>query len=328
MKQALLLLVIFCLSVFLCSISQAKENATWIKSTFFRGSDPVTKRRLTPKDVEDLASKLKVNNIRYAYIFAGPYENDGHLPAYAFSQRAKESITILKRVYPELKILPWIGGIQNKTVYLERPDWVKNAIVDTVKLINEMPLDGIHLDLEYVLYPDSKFNHKKLDIKSYGIHWVDFHKKLRIALPKVFLSGVVVSTATGTKPWKHKHSLSEIKEIATVVNQLSFMFYETSLMEMKIYKANLKEQLLQIKDLKIVNPHKSQFLIGIGTFTLEKNLQHYRDIGDENLPYTLKLLKELEHEINQKHPTIDGLAIYCEWMTKENEWVQLRNYLN
>lgn len=321
--------IAFTLWFSLCSnsMANAKENATWIKGTYFRGYDPVTKRNLTPKDVESLALRLKTNHIRYAYFFAGPYGNDGHLPSYAFSDKAKKNIAILKRIYPELKVFPWVGGIQNKTVYLERPNWVKNAIADTVKLTQTMPVDGIHLDLEYVLYPDSKFNHKKLSTDNYGGHWVQFHKLLRLALPKVFISAVVVSTASGTRPWKHKHSLNEIKELSSVVNQMSFMFYETSLMEMKEYRNGLKEQLQQIKDLKSAVQNQSEYLIGIGIFSEEKKLKSYRDLGFRNLPVTLKLLQEVEKEINPKKSIIDGLAIYCEWMTSDLEWNQLRSYL-
>ena len=180
------------------SIASAKENATWVKSIFFRGFDPTTKKKLTLKDVEDLAMRLKANHIRYAYIFAGPYEKDGHLPSYVFSLQAKESIKILKRIYPELKVFPWIGGIQNKTVHLERVDWVKNAISDTAKLFKELSLTGVHLDLEYVLFPSPEFNKKKLSANDYGKHWVNFHKLLRQALPNEFISGVVVSTASGS----------------------------------------------------------------------------------------------------------------------------------
>ncbi len=309
------------------SSSNAKENAAWIKSTSFRGRDPITKKIHTPKDVEDLALRLKTNHIRYAYIFAGPYGNDGHLPDYAFSQKAKESIALLKQKYPEIKILPWIGGVQNKTVHLERTEWIKNAIADTTKLIKVMSVDGVHLDVEYILYPENKFNHEKLNANDYSGHWVKFHKQLRLALPEAFISSVVVSTATNTKPWKHKHTLSEIKELSPVIDQMSFMFYETSLMELKVYKGSLKEQVQQIKDLKSFASNRSKFLIGLGIFSEEKRLQSYRDLGFKNLPLTLKLLQEAEQEIGQNKSVIDGLAIYCEWMTTDLEWGQLRNHL-
>ena len=128
-------IIINVLALFLFSNLFAKENASWIKSTYFRGYDPITKKLHSTKDVEQLAERLKTNNIKYAYIFAGPYQKDGHLPDYAFSKKAKESIAILKKIYQEVKILLWIVGVQNKTIYLERTEWVKNAISDKVRLI-------------------------------------------------------------------------------------------------------------------------------------------------------------------------------------------------
>lgn len=322
----------FCLAILLIlilsAVVDAKENATWIKSTFFRGFDPVTKKKLVVRDIEDLATRLKNNHIRYAYIFSGPFDNNGHLPEYVFSKQAKESITTLKKVYPELKILPWIGGVQNKTVHLEQPEWVKNAINDMMKFVKDVSVDGIHLDLEYVLYPEKKFNHKKLSVDRYGMHWVNFHKLLRLALPREFLSSVVVSTASGTKPWKHKHSFNEIKEISPIVNQISFMFYETNIHELKTYRENLLEQLQQIKKLKSeFNQKTPQYLIGIGTFDAQKELLSYRDLRFENLLTTLKLLRELDQEVSPKRSIVDGLAVYCEWETTGAQWHELRSSL-
>ncbi len=320
-------IIIVALALFLSRNLFSTENSAWIKSTYFRGHDPISLKPYSIKDVERLAYRLKINHIKYAYIFAGPYQNDGHLPAYAFSKKAKESIIILKKIYPQIKILPWIGGVQNKTVYLEREKWINNAITDTVKLLKEMPIDGIHLDLEYVLYPGAKFNHNRLSTKDYSLYWVKFHKQLRFSLPEAFISSVVVSIASGAKPWKHKHTLSELKELSSVVDQISFMFYETSLMDSKDYKDNLKEQILLIKELKSLASNRSQYLIGLGIFDEEKNLKAYRDLGFQNLPLTLNLLKEVQNEIGQEKTVVDGFAIFSEWMTTEREWKQLRNHL-
>lgn len=320
-------IIISVLVLFLFSNLFAKENAAWIKSTYFRGYDPITKKLHSTKDVEQLATRLKTNNLKYAYIFAGPYQKDGHLPDYAFSKKAKESIAILKKIYPEVKILPWIGGVQNKTVYLERKEWVENAIFDTVKLIKNMPIDGIHLDLEYVLYPGAKFNDNKLSAEKYSRHWVLFHKEIRQALPESFISSVIVSTASGTKPWKHKQKLDEIKEISSSIDQISFIFYETSLMDLKNYDDSLKEQILMIKELKSLPTNRIQYLIGLGIFNEEQNLKAYRDLGFKNLPLTLGLLQEIENNVAPQETIVDGFAIFCEWMTTEREWAQLRSYL-
>jgi len=320
-------IIIKILALFLFFNLFAKENSTWIKSTYFRGYDPITNKLHSTKDVEQLAERLKMNNIKYAYIFAGPYQKDGHLPDYTFSNKAKENIAILKKIYPKVKILPWIGGVQNKTVYLERKEWVKNAIIDTVKLIKTMPVDGIHLDLEYVIYSGAKFNYNKLSPGSYSQYWALFHKELRLALPESFISSVIVSIASGTKPWKYKHTLNEIKEISSFVDQISFMFYETGLMDLKDYDDNLKEQILMIKELKSLPTNRSQYLIGLGIFNEEPNLKAFRDLGFKNLPLTLKLVQKTENNTKQKEVIVDGFAIFCEWMTAEQEWKQLRSYL-
>ncbi len=320
-------IIIVAFTLFLLPNLFAIENSAWIKSTYFRGYDPITMKPHNIKDIEQLAQRLKINHIKYAYVFAGPYQKDGHLPTYAFSKKVKENIIILKKIYPQIKILPWIGGVQNKTVHLEREEWIKNAIADTAKLLKIMPIDGIHLDLEYVLYPRAKFNHNRLSTKDYSRYWVKFHKELRLVLPKSFISSVVVSIASGTKPWKHKHTLSEIKELSSVVDQISFMFYETSLMDLKDYHNNLKEQIIMIKELKSSASNRSQYLIGLGVFNEEKKLKSYRDLGFKNLPLSLKLLQEVENEVGQKKPVVDGFAIFCEWMMTEFEWKQLRSHL-
>lgn len=321
-------LFIFSLIILCSSVVDAKENATWIRSLFFRGFDPITKKKLVVKDIEDLATRLKKNNIHYAYIFSGPFDRSGHLPGYVFSHQAKESISTFKKIYPDLKILPWIGGVQNKTVHLEKMEWVQNAIGDITKLVNVLPVDGIHLDLEYILYPEKKFNLKKIGSNIYAGYWITFHKLLRNSLPNTFLSTVVVSSATGTKPWKYKHSFDDIKKISPTMDQISFMFYETSIHDQQLYRENLLEQLQQIQ--KIKAEHKEnfpQYLLGIGTFDSEKKLKNYRDLRFENNITTLTVLKELEEKINSPKSIIDGLAIYSEWETTDSEWADLHSFL-
>src|ERR1700722_10220697 len=69
-----------------------QENATWAKSIYFRGFDPITKEKLNDKMLTDFAEELKRNRIRFAYLFAGPYQNDGHLPPFVYSETARKSI--------------------------------------------------------------------------------------------------------------------------------------------------------------------------------------------------------------------------------------------
>jgi hypothetical protein len=316
--------------VLLTSVASAEvhpdgqENAVWARSSYFRGFDATTGEKLTDHLLDEFALRLKQSGIRFAYVFSGPFQDDGHLPRFAFSERARESIQYLKKKYPELKILPWIGGVENKTVHLDNPKWVQNSIQDTVRLAKAMAIDGIHIDLEYVLFPASKKN-SAINQQLYRKNWVHFHKLLRKALPQTFLSTVAIATSQTTLPWKLKHTLSEITDVSREVNQVSFMFYETHIHDLKLYRQGLREQLQDIKALKNKLGRQSpRFLMGIGAFKNSGPLRKYRDMRIENLPTTLKVLTELTNEFSA--PLVDGLAIYSEWLASPDEWTQISQY--
>jgi len=109
---------------------------------------------------------------------------------------------LLKKYYPEIVILPWVGGVQNKTVYLDDSTWVSNAINDTKRMISTLRVPGVHVDLEFVLAGepvlDALMNKEKPGDKDVYPGNVNlFHKKLRDALPNAFISSVVVATRRG-----------------------------------------------------------------------------------------------------------------------------------
>src|SRR4051812_33548823 len=83
-----------------------QQNALWAQSLYFRGFQPTTKESLTTKDLIAFATTLRENGIKYAYMFAGPYDKDGHVPEYAFSKSADSSLKILKRLCPQVMFLP------------------------------------------------------------------------------------------------------------------------------------------------------------------------------------------------------------------------------
>lgn len=206
-------LLIFFLLLVSCDTKDAyapgMENAVWAESVFLRGYHPADFSRLTDSDLIILASTLQSNNIRYAYLFAGPFGKDGLLPAYAFSDTAVQSVKTLQSLYPGIVILPWVGGIQNKTVFLNDSLWVKNALDDSKRLINTLNVPGLHFDFEFILEGDKFLDRTEVkggsgDIKAYGRNVNEFHRLFRELMPEAFISSVVVSTSPGTKPGKER----------------------------------------------------------------------------------------------------------------------------
>jgi hypothetical protein len=303
-----------------------QNNAIWAESLYFRGFKPTGGENLTEAHIERYAHTLKKNNVKYVFIFSGPYGTDGHLPAYAFSDIAINSVERFKHYYPEIIILPWIGGIQNKTVYLEDSLWVKNALADTEKIVRALNVPGVHVDFEYILAGEPSLDatiqkEKPGDLESYGNNVNNFLAQLRTLLPKSFISTVVAATSPGIKPWKRKTSMEELQVMIQHIDQLLFLFYDTSINDQKKFEDNCEHLLHDIQHLKSLNPqHPVQYLVAIGTFINSPDLHKYRNLTIESIPNTLLTLKKSSMKITDTISIVDGIGLYCDWQTDEDEW--------
>jgi hypothetical protein len=312
------------------SASYGRNLAVWSRSIFFRGYAPTSGEALTEENLGEFARTLKENHVNYAYIFSGPYSVDGALPDWTISPRAIASIKQIKNLYPELQILPWVGGIEGRTTQLVDPVWREKALKATRQLVEQLSVDGIHVDFEKIDFaqgrgPAEDVARADSEGRAYAQGVIDFHRELRQQLPQLFVSSVVVSTAPGTVPWKRKHTSQELRELFPLVDQISFLFYDTSIKEPQEFEDAMRIQLEQIRDLKMQMSGKvPQVLLAIGSFINEPELRHYRDLEIESIPNTLQLLKKQLALVKSPLRLIDGLAIYCEWHTEPEEWRQIR----
>lgn len=306
-----------------------QNNAIWAESIYLRGYNPTTRIRLTSEKLHQWVTTLRNHNIKYVYLFAGPYDSHGHLPSYSMSEEAINNIKLIKSYAPELIVLPWVGGIQNKTVKLEDSSWVSNAVIDSKKLVQTLGVPGLHVDFEYILkgepYLDTTTIVEKYDdMRNYGSNVNLFHEKLRGALPRAFISSVVVSTSKDTRPWKRKTSMLELQSLVKNVDQLSFLYYDTNINSRSVFEKNYKYLIEDILVLK--RTRDIQYLIGIGTFTNVVELQHYRNIFIESIPNTLGLITKYNRSIKNGKKVVDGISIFCDWQTQADEWEQIDKY--
>lgn len=325
-------LTILFLSQIACKTDSKNEkaipnNAIWGESIYMRGYQPTTYDELTDDAVEEYAELLKANHIRYAYLFAGPYGKDGHLPSFAFSDTAKRSIQLLKKYYPEIQILPWIGGIQNHTVYIGDSSWVNNALTDTKKLVEDLGVPGVHVDLEFIVKGEPYLqpvidNEKPGDMQSYPTNVNIFHRRLRELLPNAFISSVVVADLPDTRPWKRKTSFEDLRTLVKYIDQLSFLYYDTHINNRELFSKNCVNLLKIIKNLN--DERDIQYLVAIGTFINAPELHKYRDMSLENIPNTLAVIKQSAKEVDPNRQLVDGISIYCDWETNRTEWQEFR----
>jgi len=306
-----------------------QENAVWTESIYFRGQKPSTGEKLTDQHIIDYAQTVKDNRIKYAYIFSGPYGTDGQLPEYAFSETAINSVKRLKALYPEIIILPWIGGLQNKTVYLGDSLWIENALEDTRKLVEVLDIPGVHVDFEFILagnaYLANTVNPEKPgDLERYGHNVNEFHRKLRKRLPKAFISSVVVATSSETRPWKRKTTMEELHTLIKYVDQLSFLYFDTHIHDQRLFEDNCIELIRDIQTLK--NSKDIQYLVAVGTFLNVPELHDYRNLKIESLPNTLKIIKRSTVQVDSVNQVVDGISIYSDWATDKKEWREFYKY--
>lgn len=306
-----------------------QSNAIWVESKYFRGVRPSTGDSLKESDLLELSSRMKKNNIKYAYIFAGPFNEDGTLPAFSSSQIAKESVSYLNSSNPEVTVLPWVGGIEGETVFLGDTLWVQTAISSIHSMMDVLGLNAIHVDFEYVIsghsYLDNKYSGTSdITTDEYGVKFNDFFNYLRKSDASLFVSTVVVSTGRDCKSWKRKHSMSELSKLIADVNQISFLFFDTSISRQRVFNENCMSLVVDISELRAKNS-SVEYLIAIGSFINHPSLRSFRDMSIENIDNSLMVIRTNALKLTTMSPVVDGIAIYCDWQMDNREWVDFYN---
>jgi hypothetical protein len=229
--------------------------------------------------------------------------------------------------------LPWLGGIQNKTVFLDDTAWVSQAISSTVDLVGRMQYSGVHIDFEFLLNSDSfifrdlePFENYNSSFEAFDSNLLTFHIKLRSALPKSFISSVVVSPTSYSMPWKKKVNLKTLEELVKYVDQIIYLFYDTSIEVQFDFDMACKEQLMYMKSIAGIAPDVQQ-IIAIGTFENHPHLRRYRDMSIESIDNTLNTFRR--HIINDDlFDLVNGIAVFADWTTDKEEWRSLSKNLD
>ncbi|WP_147424739.1 glycoside hydrolase family 18 protein [Mucilaginibacter phyllosphaerae] len=331
----LLLFLLFSFTLSSCNTFKGQnytsKNSLWAESYYFRGYKLNSGYRLTEDDIKNYVKLLKDNGIGYIYVFSGPFGSDGHLPAYPFSKVAQQSVSLFKKYYPELMVLPWIGGIQGKTVFLNDSTWVYNALSDAKKLISFLKVKGVHVDFEHIVpeygYIDTGIIHFDTTAYSHYTRNVNkFHNRLRAMSPHAFISSVVVPDCRDSKPWKLKTTSKDLKELLISIDQLSLLYYDTGISDSLIFDKNCNELLRNMADLKL-HHKKVNFQIGLGTFQNPNSLlQKFRHLDIENLKNSIRAINAAEKNLKPLTNPISGIALFCDWQTSDDEWEDFKQY--
>jgi hypothetical protein len=234
----------------------------------------------------------------------------------------------MKRLYPELVILPCVGGVVNRTVFPGNATWVANAIAETKRLVQTLQVPGVHVNFEFLTYaiPGDDYPGPE-GFGQYAENQLAFHKQLRAVLPDAFISTVIESTVPQTVHWKRKNSFEEVAQLAGYVDQVAILFFDTSIRDQVSFRDALYCQLRDIGRWKVLHREKEvQFLLGIGTFVNKPALWRFRDLDIESISNTLETAKGLIDARDGPLHSLDGLAIYADWTTTSQQWHDIRKH--
>ncbi len=304
-----------------------RQHAMWARipysevgrpSARLRGSDEADRPGWIDATVAEFARTLRRGRIRYVYVFSGPFRPDGRLPAYPFGAGTRRSFDIIRAEHPDAVLLPWVGGLQGKQLRLEDPQWVATAVDEVARLVDALGVGGVHVDLEHVLFT------RPLD-PAYPQNVNRFVRELRQRMPRAFISAVIPPTAPGVRVWKQQHAVAEVDELVALVDQLVFIYFDTSIQDPAAFDESLAIQVDQLARWKVLAP-ATQLLVAVGTFAhRQPGLKPYRNLRVESIGGHFNALARAT--VRHREQVVDGTAIYSEWLTDESEWARLRPFL-
>lgn len=255
------------------------------------------------ESLRQLAEKLHRYHITDVFPHLCPAEADGHLPAFDDTQAER----VLDGL-PGIRVMPWIGGPNGGSVRLQNSKWRSVFTNDVAGLLRAHPrFAGVQLNIEPLPSGDTNF--------------LGFLEQLHAALPQgKLLSVAAYPPPTRWHPYNDVHwDEAYLRQVAIRCDQLAVMMYDAGQRTPKMYQrlmADWTEEVLASSDGKPV-------LLGVPTYEDPGVEYHHADV--ENITNALLGVHRglSRHELPANY---QGVAIYCDWETSDEEWAYFREH--
>jgi hypothetical protein len=296
------------------------ENAVWLEHTW--AGDPHT-----PADYDQLAARLAREQIRYVFAHVGPLASNGSIPTDRFAH-AGDLVRALKQRIPGIEVLAWIGQLErasgqpaDETVDLSDPSVRQEIAEAAAYFAGPLGFDGVHYDIEPMVNNNAHF----LDLLDVTRAALPAGKIISISAPMWAPSARVAellrsTIGKGAGLWTSYYYAA----VATHVDQLVAMEYNTALPTGPLYQVDVKEQTQHILAAARAAPHPPQVLIGLPTY--HENSFWFHDAA-ENLTYGLAGVTDGLNSDGDSEP-FAGVAIYrlattgaADWRTYDRLWL-------
>jgi hypothetical protein len=285
------------------------RNAVWLEHRWLERSHPVA-------EMEALFEKLRRRGIAYAFPHVIPFGAEGRLPPHDRAQM-RAFLAVARRVAPELRILPWVGGLR-AGYRRQRPGTLnlsdlnqRQRIVAEVRGLVDEGFDGVHLNIE----PVDDGN-------------VDFLALLRALRPALGPGHILSLAATRPAPigvplapnfvW----SPGYYARVAAESDQMVIMAYDTAIPTAPLYRRYLAWATASVTGALVASGSDARVLMGVPTYD-DYGFMHRA--GVETLPNALPGIVAGLRGLGAGG-TFEGIAIYAEWTTSDADWAAYERY--
>jgi hypothetical protein len=278
------------------------RNATWLEHRWLEKAQPIAA-------TESLLATLSARGIRYVYPHVIPFDRSGRLPNHSREQM-RSFLAAARRVAPEMKVLPWIGGVRvgyrrmrAGTVDLTDITQRQQIVAECRGLIDE-GFDGVHVNIE--------------PIDDGNVEFIALLNALRTAVgPDRVLSLSTIRPAPMAVPGARNFvwTAEYYRRIAAVADQIVVMVYDTGLPTTALYRRYVSYAARFMTE--TLGPHsRTRVQLGVPSYD-ESGIMHRAKV--ETLENALLGVVSGLRGAGQGG-TFEGVAIYAEWTTEDQEW--------
>ena len=279
------------------------DNALWMRRHWMHENP-------TPAEIAALVESLRAHGIKRIYPFLGPMDREGW-PGWRSKagfvrydpERAARFLAEIHRIAPEIRVIPWTGGLLDSDVNLKDLGQRK-AFADHARRLVEAGADGVHLNIEPLASGTSDY--------------LQLLREVKAAIGNRTLSVAAYPPPIPGQPSEDTHwDLRFLREVCRNANEIAVMAYNTGLTSAPAF-----EKLIATwtEDLAVTLPPPRaggcEWLMGVPAYDDDKDY-HRPEI--ETIEHSLngivaglRAVKNLEH--------FRGVAIYASFTTDERKW--------
>jgi hypothetical protein len=312
-----MLLTALCFAAAVTCLLTAKIGAAEVKGrTFDKGDNALWMRRHwmhenpTPTEIAALVESLRAHGIKRIYPFLGPMDREGW-PGWRSKagfvrydpERGGRFLAEIHRIAPEIRVIPWTGGLLDSDVNLKDLGQRK-AFADHARRLVEAGADGVHLNIE--------------PLPSGTSDYLLLLREVKAAIGDRTLSVAASPPPIPGQPSEDTHwELRFLREVCRNANEIAVMSYNTGLTSAPAFEkliATWTEELAAT--LPPPRADGCEWLMGVPAYDDDKDY-HRPDV--ETVEHSLNGIVAGLHAVkNVEH--FRGVAIYASFTTDERKW--------